>query len=68
MKHRFAFAVPLCLVFAGLSFTAVPATQAQDQAGQVSAPPNVLEVITEYVKPGQTGSAHEKTEAAFVQA
>jgi hypothetical protein len=31
-------------------------------------PPNILEVIVEYVKPGQAGSPHQKTEGAFAQA
>jgi hypothetical protein len=68
MKDRFAFVIPLSLFFVGLSFTAAPVAQAQDQAGQVTPPPKVLLITTEYLKPGQNGSAHEKTEAAFVQA
>src|SRR5579863_835414 len=32
------------------------------------APPKVLNVIREVIKPGKSGSAHEKTERAFVEA
>jgi hypothetical protein len=32
------------------------------------APPKVLTIIREFVKPGRTGSMHEKTESAFVTA
>lgn len=66
MKHTITTVAPLCLLFAGLNFTA-PASAQQDQNASV-APPKVLEVITETLKPGQSGSPHAKTEAAFVQA
>jgi len=68
MKARFGFVIPLCLLTAGLTFTATPTATAQNVAAQKMSPPNVLEVIVEYVKPGQDGSPHEKTESAFVQA
>lgn len=67
MKDRFGFAVPLCLLFAGLSLIPTPTAPAQDQAGQVTPPPKVLLITVEYLKPGQNGSTHEKTEGAFVQ-
>jgi hypothetical protein len=38
---------------------------AQDGTG---GPPNVLVINREYTKPGKTGSAHEKTESAFIAA
>lgn len=66
MKPHFASVAPLCLLFAGLSFPA-PAAAQQQPSGRTS-PPKVLEVITEHIKPGQEGSPHAKTEAAFVQA
>ena len=31
-------------------------------------PPKVLQIIREFVKPGKGGTAHERTESAFVQA
>src|SRR5690242_3814048 len=40
---------------------------AQEEPG-MSAPPKVLQVIREFVKPGKGGTAHEKAESAFVQA
>lgn len=66
MKHSIATIAPLCLLFAGLNFT-VPAS-AQHVTNGHTAPPKVLEIITEAIKPGQEGSPHAKTEAAFVQA
>ncbi|MGH9586043.1 MAG: hypothetical protein ACRD3F_03770 [Acidobacteriaceae bacterium] len=66
MKHSIATLAPLCLLFAGLNFTA-PAT-AQQETNAHTAPPKVLEIITESLKPGQEGSPHARTEAAFVQA
>ena len=66
MKPHLASVAPLCLLFAGLSFPAPAA--AQQQPSDHTSPPKVLEIITEHVKPGQTGSPHAKTEAAFVQA
>lgn len=68
MKQRFGSVVPLCLLFAGLTAVGSVTAMAQDQNGQVTPPPKVLEVITEYVKPGQAGSPHEKSEGAFAQA
>ncbi len=35
---------------------------------QDSAPPKVLVITREYVKPGKSGEAHDKAESAFVQA
>ncbi|MGC1969474.1 MAG: hypothetical protein WA673_23660 [Candidatus Acidiferrales bacterium] len=40
---------------------------AQEKSG-VMPPPKVLSVIREVVKPGKSGSPHEKTESAFVEA
>jgi hypothetical protein len=40
---------------------------AQQQTGK-TAPPKVLTITREFVKPGRNGSLHEKTESAFVQA
>ncbi|MGC2163134.1 MAG: hypothetical protein WA634_14575, partial [Silvibacterium sp.] len=67
MKYRFGSAVPLCLLFAGLTLTFAPTVSAQEPASGVTPPPPVLEVIVEYVRPGQTGTPHDKTESAFVQ-
>jgi hypothetical protein len=49
------------LIFAGLTNVV-----AQEQSA--TAPPKVLTIMREFVKPGKQGMAHEKTESAFVQA
>jgi hypothetical protein len=41
---------------------------AQETTGDVTAPPKVLVIEREFVKPGKAGSAHDKTESAFVHA
>lgn len=41
--------------------------QAQEMSGGVQPPPKVLVLYREYLKPGKFGTAHEKTESAFVQ-
>jgi len=37
-------------------------------AQETQAPPKVLSVVREFLKPGKAGMAHQKTESAFVQA
>lgn len=51
----------LCPVFAG-----VGTVVAQDHAAM--APPKVLVIIREFVKPGKSGAIHAKSESAFVNA
>lgn len=68
MKYRFGSVVPLCVVAAMLSLTGTVTAIAQNQASNVTPPPKVLEVIVEYLRPGQSGTPHQKTEAAFAQA
>ena len=41
---------------------------AQDKAVSNMAPPKVLTISREFVKPGKTGSIHDKSESAFVRA
>jgi hypothetical protein len=41
---------------------------AQETAKTSTPPPKVLTIFREFVKPGKTGSAHEKSESAFLQA
>ena len=41
---------------------------AQEAASAMHAPPKVLVILREYLKPGRLGSPHEKTEKPFVQA
>jgi hypothetical protein len=47
---------------------AVGLAAAQEMSDGVVPPPKVLVLYREYVKPGKVGSAHEKSESAFVQA
>lgn len=51
------------LVFGGLSIAA-----AQETAQGTMPPPKVLVIFREFVKPGKTGTTHERMESAFVQA
>lgn len=55
-------------LFVGFALTAalVSVAAAQDKAPE--AHPRVLVIQREFVKPGKSGAAHEKTESAFVQA
>ena len=50
----------------GLSFALIGSTFAQDQSAL--APPKVLLIVRENLKPGKAGSTHEKSESAFVNA
>ena len=53
----------LCLLFGS-----VGAADAQEMADGVTPPPKVLVIQREMLKPGKSGSLHQKTESAFVQA
>jgi hypothetical protein len=59
MKPITAISAELCLLFLGSSIAS-----AQEEMG----PPKVLVINREYLKPGRSGSMHEKTESAFVHA
>ena len=63
MKKR----VPALLVLTYCLF-ALGHALAQETSKTSTPPPKVLTIFREFVKPGKTGSAHEKTESAFVQA
>lgn len=54
-----------CLTGFAIAFVCVAAAQAQSEGTSV---PKVLQITREYTKPGKAGQAHEKMEAAFVQA
>jgi hypothetical protein len=41
---------------------------AQEKAPTAAKPPRILVIQREFLKPGKSGTAHEKTESAFVQA
>ncbi len=56
--------IPLAL---SLTAVCIFAASAQEMSSSGSIP-KVLQIQREYVKPGKSGMAHEKTESAFVQA
>ncbi len=68
MQKRIGSLAALCFLLAGLGFTESSTATAQDQSSGATPPPNVLVIQREYLKPGKTGSVHEKSESAFVQA
>jgi len=61
MKRLMGLCLGLCLLFG-----AVGMLMAQDKPEM--SPPKVLTIFREWVKPGRTGSMHDKSESAFVQA
>lgn len=63
MKILTGFAILSCLLSAGLS-----TATAQTQPSGATPPPRVFVIQREFLKPGKAGSAHQKTESAFVQA
>lgn len=54
------------ILLLGLMFLPLLPLTAQDQAAM--APPKVLVIVRENLKPGKSGTPHEKTESAFVSA
>lgn len=65
----FQKSIGLC---AGLCFFVAGAVgisaSAQETTAKVTSPPKVLAVDVEFLKPGKGGSAHQKTERAFIEA
>src|SRR5258708_25646778 len=66
MKKLTGFLAGVCLVFLGL-VSCPDVAAAQDGAGR-PAPPKVLVIQREGLKPGRTGNTHPKTESSFGQA
>jgi hypothetical protein len=56
----------LCFFIGGVS--GLPAAKAQGTAAKATPPPKVLVADIEWLKPGKGGSAHQKSESAFIQA
>lgn len=56
------------LIGVGLLMSAVGVFAQEKEASGPMSPPKVLIVDREFTKPGKAGSAHEKSESAFVQA
>ena len=53
-------------ILLGLSLAAAGISLAAAQDASTSAPPKVLQITREWIKPGKAGMAHDKSEAAFV--
>lgn len=68
MKKHFGFIASLCLLSAGVGVAGSLSASAQDSTNGAMPPPKVLVIMREYLKPGKSGSAHAKSESAFVQA
>ena len=69
MKKQFGIIAGICLLLAGTGVPGSGTAFAQtDSATQPPPPPKVLVIMREFLKPGKSGSAHEKTESAFVKA
>src|SRR5437868_7153087 len=58
----------LALLAFTVSYFSPGAVFGQEKSGAATPPPKVLTVFREFLKPGKGGSAHEKSESAFVQA
>lgn len=56
------------LCAAALALAAVCSAVAQEQSSGTMSPPKILSITREFVKAGKSGSMHDKTETAFVQA
>ena len=67
MKFRNGPVVPLCLLFAGLNLSPVPAALAQHEAGQTQGPSKYLFLYNVELKPNQ-GFTYAKTQGDEVQA
>ncbi len=46
----------------------LPAARAQESGAKATPPPKILRIDVENLKPGKSGSAHQKTENAFIEA
>ena len=56
----------LCFCIGGV--IGLPAARAQQTGAKATPPPKVLAIDIEWLKPGKGGSAHQKSESAFIQA
>jgi hypothetical protein len=63
MKKASGFLLGICLVLGTASVAA-----AQEKSEGMHTPPTVLRIDREVLKPGKSGSAHDRTESAFVKA
>ncbi len=60
----------LCCFLLGMSLVLATASVAiaQEKSGEMHAPPPVLYINREFIKPGKAGAVHERSESAFVKA
>jgi hypothetical protein len=63
MKKVSGFLLGMCLVLGTAGVAA-----AQEKSGDMHAPPPVLRIDREILKPGKSGSVHDRSESAFVKA
>jgi hypothetical protein len=63
MKKVSGFLLGMCLVLGTAGVAA-----AQEKSGDMHAPPPVLRIDREFLKPGKSGSTHDRSESAFVKA
>jgi hypothetical protein len=56
----------LCFCIGGVS--GLPSARAQETGAKATPPPKVLVIDVENLKPGKSGTAHQRTESAFVAA
>jgi hypothetical protein len=63
MKKVSGFLLGMCLVLGTAGVAA-----AQEKSGDMHAPPSVLRIDREFLKPGKSGSTHDRSESAFVKA
>lgn len=66
LSKSIGFGAGLCLCMGGIC--GLPHLNAQSTAAALNPPPKVLVIDVENLKPSTTGSAHQKTESAFVAA
>ncbi len=64
MKRLIGLLLGSSLLFTGSSILAAQ----EKPEGAMASPPKVLTIFREFVKPGKSGTIHEKSESAFVQA
>jgi hypothetical protein len=67
MRKQIGTLAGLCLMVTGMGFAGSGLANAQDAKPSLE-PPNVLVIQSEMIKPGMAGTAHQKSESAFVQA
>jgi hypothetical protein len=68
MNKLTRWGIAVCLLLVGLVTSLTVASAQEKPDTGMGGPPKVLQVMREMIKPGRSGSLHEKAESAFVQA